>query len=267
VCLEAESNHRHGDFQAAYESGQDRGNTEKAESQDGALQQSCSSRTRGRGSSASASTRSDGAFAPSSSRYRRRGPAIPRQTAEHVLRPRFPRGRPCRHFVPPRSARAARGSRPRGRRPGLARRPDVLLVAAVGRDDPPPRRLALHLGAVMDLPTVVVTDDPLVSSGSEPGRGWASEAPLLLGGRRSRTAGGRARGAGARPRRSPPKSCSAAVTWLAGRSRSGPRAGWRGAVFCEVAGLGRPTRTRPLPGASAETRLEGLRAAYPTERL
>jgi endonuclease V len=35
----------------------------------------------------------------------------------------------------------------------LGRRPDVLLVAAAGRDHPRRAGLALHLGAVLDLPT------------------------------------------------------------------------------------------------------------------
>src|SRR6266545_2794374 len=63
---------------------------------------------------------------------------------------------------------------------GLARPPDVLLIAAAGRDHPRRAGLALHIGAVLDLPTVGVTDDPLVATGSEPGPAWASEAPLRL---------------------------------------------------------------------------------------
>jgi deoxyribonuclease V len=77
---------------------------------------------------------------------------------------------------------------------GLARRPDVLLVAAAGRDHPRRAGLALHLGAVLDLPTVGVTDDPLVARGADPGPAWASEAPLRLAGEtvgyRVRTRGG-----------------------------------------------------------------------------
>jgi deoxyribonuclease V len=65
---------------------------------------------------------------------------------------------------------------------GLPRHPDVLLVAAAGRDHPRRAGLALHLGAVLDLPTAGVTDDPLVANGSEPGKAWASEEPLLLAG-------------------------------------------------------------------------------------
>lgn len=41
--------------------------------------------------------------------------------------------------------------------------PDVLLVNASGRDHPRGAGLALHLGAVLELPTVGVTDRPLVA--------------------------------------------------------------------------------------------------------
>jgi deoxyribonuclease V len=63
----------------------------------------------------------------------------------------------------------------------LARRPDVLLVAAAGRDHPRRCGLALHLGAVLDIPTVGVTDDPLVATGEDPLPAWASDAPLRVG--------------------------------------------------------------------------------------
>jgi deoxyribonuclease V len=80
---------------------------------------------------------------------------------------------------------------------GLARRPDVLLVAAAGRDHPRSAGLALHLGAVLGLPTVGVTDEPLVAEGSEPDPSWASKAPLRLAGE---TVGYRVRTrAGAKP--------------------------------------------------------------------
>lgn len=58
----------------------------------------------------------------------------------------------------------------------LPRLPDVLLVDATGRDHPRGAGLALHLGAVLDLPTVGVTDRPLVASADERGR-------LVVGGR------------------------------------------------------------------------------------
>lgn len=47
----------------------------------------------------------------------------------------------------------------------LERPPDVLLVNATGRDHPRRAGLALHLGAVLDVPTVGVTDRPLLAAG------------------------------------------------------------------------------------------------------
>ncbi|MFC4695737.1 endonuclease V [Geodermatophilus arenarius] len=64
----------------------------------------------------------------------------------------------------------------------LAARPDVLLVAAAGRDHPRRAGLALHLGAVLDLPSVGVTDRPLAARGDPPGPARGDTAPLLLGG-------------------------------------------------------------------------------------
>jgi len=51
---------------------------------------------------------------------------------------------------------------------GLGARPDVLLVNATGRDHPRRAGLALHLGAVLDVPTVGVTHRPLVAAGRRP---------------------------------------------------------------------------------------------------
>ena len=60
---------------------------------------------------------------------------------------------------------------------GLEVRPDVLVVNATGRDHPRRAGLAIQLGAELDLPTIGVTDRPLLASGEEPGarRGDASE--------------------------------------------------------------------------------------------
>jgi len=75
---------------------------------------------------------------------------------------------------------------------GLPLPPDVLLVDATGRDHPRGAGLALHLGAALGLPTVGVTDRPLVAeAASAPlpggelahGRGpAAAPRPLLLAG-------------------------------------------------------------------------------------
>lgn len=50
----------------------------------------------------------------------------------------------------------------------LGVKPDVVLVDATGRDHARGAGLALHVGAVLDLPTVGVTHRPLLASGPEP---------------------------------------------------------------------------------------------------
>src|SRR5262245_35431164 len=47
----------------------------------------------------------------------------------------------------------------------LKQKPDVLLVNASGRDHPRKAGLALHLGAVLGVPTIGVTDRPLIATG------------------------------------------------------------------------------------------------------
>ena len=59
--------------------------------------------------------------------------------------------------------------------------PDVVLVDATGRDHPRRAGLALHLGAVLDLPTVGVTDRTLVAIGREPGPSRGTMEALTLG--------------------------------------------------------------------------------------
>jgi len=66
----------------------------------------------------------------------------------------------------------------------LAVAPDVFLVAAAGRDHPRGAGLALHLGAALDLPTVGVTERPLLATGEPPGPTRRSMAPLRLRGER-----------------------------------------------------------------------------------
>ncbi|HET7486319.1 MAG TPA: endonuclease V [Acidimicrobiales bacterium] len=66
---------------------------------------------------------------------------------------------------------------------GLAVRPDVLLVDATGLDHPRRAGLALHLGAVADLPTVGVTHRLLEATGSLPEQRRGSTSPVLLAGR------------------------------------------------------------------------------------
>jgi deoxyribonuclease V len=64
----------------------------------------------------------------------------------------------------------------------LPARPAVLLVNATGRDHPRRAGLAVHLGAVLDLPTVGLTDRPLAAAGPPPPGERGATAPLLLDG-------------------------------------------------------------------------------------
>lgn len=64
----------------------------------------------------------------------------------------------------------------------LATRPDVLLVDASGRDHPRRAGLALHLGAVLDLPTVGITHRPLLAEGELPADQRGATAPLHVAG-------------------------------------------------------------------------------------
>ncbi|MEE8368245.1 MAG: endonuclease V [Thermoanaerobaculia bacterium] len=65
----------------------------------------------------------------------------------------------------------------------LSRLPEILLVNATGRDHPRSAGLALHLGAILEVPTVGVTHRPLVASGEWPEFVRGATEPLLLGGR------------------------------------------------------------------------------------
>ena len=85
--------------------------------------------------------------------------------------PAGPTGRPCSP-----SAKARCSSRPCA----PADHPEVLVVNATGRDHPRRAGLALHLGAVLGLPTVGVTTRPLVAQGARPPDARGATAPLLL---------------------------------------------------------------------------------------
>ncbi len=63
---------------------------------------------------------------------------------------------------------------------GLARTPDVLMVNATGRDHPRRAGMALHIGAVLDIPTIGVTRRPLVALGEQPGMQRGTTAPLRI---------------------------------------------------------------------------------------
>ncbi|HXF82495.1 MAG TPA: endonuclease V [bacterium] len=63
----------------------------------------------------------------------------------------------------------------------LPARPDVLLVNATGRDHPRGAGLALHLGARLDLPSIGVTQRPLLASGPPPAEHAGATSPLWIG--------------------------------------------------------------------------------------
>jgi deoxyribonuclease V len=64
----------------------------------------------------------------------------------------------------------------------LPARPEVLLVDATGRDHPRRAGLALHLGAVLDVPSVGVTHRPLRAIGDEPADEAGAWTALVLDG-------------------------------------------------------------------------------------
>lgn len=51
----------------------------------------------------------------------------------------------------------------------LSQRPDIIVVNAAGRDHPRGAGLAIQLGAALDIPTVGVTERPIIGRGDEPG--------------------------------------------------------------------------------------------------
>ncbi|HMK97313.1 MAG TPA: endonuclease V [Acidimicrobiales bacterium] len=63
----------------------------------------------------------------------------------------------------------------------LHRPPDVVLVDATGRDHPRRAGMALHLGAVMGIPSVGVTHRPLQAKGQPPAQQRGATSPLHLG--------------------------------------------------------------------------------------
>jgi deoxyribonuclease V len=118
----------------------------------------------------------------------------------------------------------------------LPGQPEVVIANATGRDHPRGAGLALHLGAVLDLPSVGLTDRPLLAVGAEPGSERGATSPLVLEG--------------------------AEVARLV-RARAGARAvvvhpGWRTdldtAVFVVLAAIRRARTPEPLRRARQEAR-------------
>lgn len=64
----------------------------------------------------------------------------------------------------------------------LPAKPEVVIANATGRDHPRGAGLALHLGAVLDLPSVGVTDRPLLAVGADPRPERGATSTLLLEG-------------------------------------------------------------------------------------
>jgi deoxyribonuclease V len=62
----------------------------------------------------------------------------------------------------------------------LPERPHLVIANASGHDHPRGAGLALHLGAALELPSVGVTDRPLMAAGSEPGPERGATSPLTL---------------------------------------------------------------------------------------
>jgi deoxyribonuclease V len=60
--------------------------------------------------------------------------------------------------------------------------PEVLMADATGRDHPRRAGLALHLGAVLELPTLGVTHRPLLATGDWPADERGARTPLVLDG-------------------------------------------------------------------------------------
>jgi deoxyribonuclease V len=128
----------------------------------------------------------------------------------------------------------------------LPKRPQILIVNAGGRDHPRGAGLALHLGAALELPSVGVTDRPLLAAGPPPGPERGATRPLILDGRE-------------------------VARWL--RTRAGARPvvvhpGWRTDLNTAVAIVARATRRArtPEPLRRARTAAREARARRQTER-
>ena len=64
----------------------------------------------------------------------------------------------------------------------LSELPEVILVNATGRDHPRRAGLALHLGALLDIPTVAVTHRTLLAEGELPPDERGATSPLTIDG-------------------------------------------------------------------------------------
>jgi deoxyribonuclease V len=111
----------------------------------------------------------------------------------------------------------------------LDQQPDVLLVDGTGRDHPRRAGLALHLGAVLGLPTVGVTHRPLLARGAWPEDRRGASSPLIVDG-------------------------EVVARWV--RTRAGTRPlvvhpGWRATSYAGAAAAGPPPRSDSQGAAGA----------------
>jgi deoxyribonuclease V len=110
---------------------------------------------------------------------------------------------------------------------GVAQRPDLLIVDSTGRDHPRRAGLAVHLGAVLDVPAVGITNRALLSEATPVAEGRGATSPLLLNGEVVGYAVRTARGvnpvlAHAAWRTSPELAVRAALSLTAGRRTPEP---------------------------------------------
>ncbi len=134
----------------------------------------------------------------------------------------------------------------------LTTKPQVVLVNATGRDHPRRAGLALHLGSILELPTVGVTHRPLLASGRGPGERGEDTAPLWLDGDLVgywlRTRGGRRPVAVHAAWRTDPQTAIAIIRRVVDRARTPePLRDARRTARLARAGLLDPTQGGPEP--------------------
>ena len=123
--------------------------------------------------------------------------------------------------------------------------PEVVIANATGRDHPRRAGLALQLGAVLDIPSIGVTDRPLLAAGDPPAPERGASSALLLDG-------------------------AEVARWV--RTRAAARAlvvhpGWRTDAGAAVAVVLDATRAARTPEPLRRARQQARRARAADERL